>query len=79
VTTLRSVPRGLPVTTAYASSAPATAPARALTADTTTLLTKDVRMNPRPIAAIPSRLGPSGLTNAPITTIAVGSSRNRAT
>src|SRR6266571_4858916 len=42
VTVRRRIPRGLPVTTAYASRAPATAPTNALTAEMTKLLTNDL-------------------------------------
>src|SRR5207245_10852742 len=45
VTARRRRPRGLPVTTAYASRAPANPPARALTRETTAPFTKDLTRN----------------------------------
>ena len=44
VTMRRSVPRGFPVATAYANSAPASAPTRALAIEMTALLRNDLMM-----------------------------------
>src|SRR5712692_11694410 len=74
------MPRGLPVTTAYARSAPANAPATALTAEMPTLLTDDFTRYGLLIAVKVEKVRlPSLVVNDPSAMIKVGSSRNRPT
>src|SRR5450759_3733351 len=76
----RSSPLGLPVTTAYARTAPKNAPASALTTETDRLRVNAFTMYG---LLIPVKLmndtPPFGAVKAPITTTAVGKSRNRPT
>ena len=79
VTLRRRTPLGLPVTTAYARSAPANAPTTALTAEIAMLFANDLAMYG---LAIPAKLAnemlPSGATSDPPRMMAVGSKRNTA-
>src|SRR5207245_2361943 len=80
VTARRRRPRGLPVATAYASRAPASPPASALTRDTTAPFTKDLTRNGwlMDVKLEMVRL-PSLAANDPTPMITVGKSRNTPT
>src|ERR1700674_30320 len=76
----RNRPLGLPVTTAYARTAPKNAPATALTADTDRLSENAFTMYGLLIPAkFVSEKPPPGAVIDPTKTIAVGRSRNRPT
>jgi hypothetical protein len=79
VTIRRSTPPGLAVASAYASSAPRTAPMAAVTADSRMLRPNAARMYASPSAVRLDIVKPPSPVNAPMTTTRVGTTRKIAT